>query len=122
MKQCPNCKQYVEDNASFCSHCGYDFATPPYNATNTDNAFDVSGPEGKSRGIAALLAILFGGLGIQYFYLGKNTAGVISILLSLVTCGFWSIIPVIQGILMLCMTNQQFRTKYVTNPSTFPVF
>lgn len=123
MKQCPNCKQYVDDNATFCSYCGYNFATPPYNnPAASDNAFDACGPEGKSRGVAALLAILIGGLGIQYFYLGKNTAGVLSILLSLVTCGLWSVIAVIQGILMLCMTNQQFRTKFVTNPSTFPVF
>lgn len=121
MKQCPNCRQYVDDNATFCNHCGYNFANTNY-APQNDNAFDACGPEGKSRGIAALLAILFGGLGIQYFYLGKNTAGVVSILLTFVSCGLWSVIAVIQGILMLCMTNTQFRVKYVTNPSSFPVF
>lgn len=30
------------------------------------------GPSGKSRGVAALLAIFLGSLGIQYFYRGKK--------------------------------------------------
>ncbi len=89
---------------------------------NNDNAFDSCGPEGKSRGVAALLAILLGGLGIQYFYLGKATAGIISIVLSLVTCGLWSLVMLIQGIMMFCMTNAQFREKYVLSTSTLPLF
>ena len=135
MKQCPRCQQYVDDYATFCSHCGYSFngqtngqQTPPpmnggnYSSYPSDNAFDACGPEGKSRGVAALLAILLGGLGIQYFSLGKSTAGIISIVLSLVTCGIWSVIALIQGILMFCMTNEQFRQKYIVNPSSFPLF
>lgn len=132
MKQCPRCQQYVDDYATFCSRCGYDFNSqpgaqqtpPPVNGASypSDNAFDACGPEGKSRGVAALLAILLGGLGIQYFYLGKNTAGILSIVLTVVTCGLWSFIALIQGILMFCMSNEQFRQKYVVNPSSFPLF
>ncbi|MCM1067194.1 MAG: TM2 domain-containing protein [Muribaculaceae bacterium] len=131
MKQCPKCHQYVDDYSTFCNHCGYSFgegaangATPPpvNEPYATDNAFDACGPEGKSRGVAALLAIILGGLGIQYFYLGKVGAGVITICLTLVTCGLWEIVTLIQGILMFCMTNAQFRQKYVTNPATFPLF
>ena len=132
MKQCPRCQQYVDDYATFCSRCGYDFnaqantqqTPPPMNGPvyNSDNAFDACGPEGKSRGVAALLAILVGWLGIQYFYVGKAGGGIITIILSIVTCGFWSTITLIQGILMFCMTNEQFRQKYVVNPSTFPLF
>ncbi len=88
----------------------------------SDNAFDPCGPEGKSRGVAALLAILLGGLGIQYFYMGKTTAGIISIVLSIVTCGLWNVVMLVQGILMFCMTNQQFRQKYVLSTSTLPLF
>ena len=128
MKQCPQCQQFVDDNSAFCNRCGHNFTTgpqaapPPINPYPTDNAFDSCGPEGKSRGVAGLLAILLGGLGIQYFYLGKVMAGVLSILFSIVTCGLWQIVTLIQGIMMLCMTNQQFREKYVTNPSSFPIF
>lgn len=129
MKQCPRCHRYVNDTERGCSYCGYEFESqttpPPYPQQQTylaDNPFDACGPEGKSRGVAALLAILLGALGVQYFYLGKTTAGILSILLSLVTCGLWEIIALIQGVLMFCMTNEQFRQKYVLSNSSFPVF
>ena len=86
-----------------------------------DNAFD-SSPEGKSRGVAGLLAIFLGGLGVQYFYLGKVAGGLLCILLSLVTCGVWQIVTLIQGIMMLCMNNYTFRQKFVLNPATMPMF
>ncbi|MDE6629085.1 MAG: TM2 domain-containing protein [Muribaculaceae bacterium] len=86
-----------------------------------NNAFD-SSPEGKSRGVAGLLAIFLGGFGVQYFYLGKVTGGLLCILLSLVTCGVWQIVTFIQGIMMLCMNNYTFRQKFVLNPSTMPMF
>ena len=77
---------------------------------------------GKSRGVCALLAILLGGLGIQYFYLGKTTGGILSILLTIVTCGLWEIIALVQGILMFVMDNRTFIRKYVVSQSKFPVF
>lgn len=128
MKQCPRCRNYTDDFARFCGNCGYEFnaqTPPPVYETltyNADNAFDACGPEGKSRGVTALLAILLGGLGIQYFYLGKVGAGIITILLTIVTCGIWEIVTLIQGILMFFMTNAQFRQKYVTTASSFPLF
>ena len=81
-----------------------------------------SGPTGKSRGVTALLALFLGTLGVQYFYLGKITAGILTILLSLVTCGVWSVIVLIQGIMMLVMDNYTFQQKFVLNNSTFPIF
>lgn len=127
MKTCPRCGRTADDLSQYCSGCGYNFISgeqqfkqPPYVSDN--NAFDPCGPEGKSRGVAALLAILLGGLGIQYFYLGKAMAGIITILLSLVTCGLWSVVMLIQGILMFCITNAQFREKYVLSTSTMPLF
>lgn len=92
------------------------------NSYNNNDPFQPAGPEGKSRGVAAILAILLGNLGVQYFYMGKTTAGILSIVIAIVTCGAWGIIPFIQGILMFTMTNETFEQKYITNPSSFPVF
>lgn len=135
MKYCQNCNTQHPDSTQFCPQCGkplsYVQTTPPPYDNGTQNAgyaaygndaFSPSGPEGKSRGVAGLLAILVGCLGVQYFYLGKTGGGLLTILLSLVTCGIWSIICFIQGILMLCMTNEEFERKFVTNPSSFPLF
>ena len=72
--------------------------------------------------MAALFAILLGAVGVQYFYLGKVMAGVLTILINLVTCGVWSLVMLVQGILMFCMDNQTFRSKYVTTTSQFPLF
>lgn len=138
MKQCSQCGHWCSDEANFCEICRQPFATqtpppygqqppqygnnqynqPPYDA---NNAFD-EGPEGKARGVAALLAIFLGGLGIQYFYLGKIGGGILTILLTLVTCGLWEIVTLIQGILMFCMRNEDFRRKYVLSNSTLPLF
>ncbi len=72
--------------------------------------------------LCGLLAIFLGYLGIQYFVLGKTWGGIITILLSCVTCGAWSIITLIQGILMLCMSEEEFKRKYIDNPATMPLF
>lgn len=85
------------------------------------NAAEVN-TTGKDKILCGVFAILFGGLGLQYFYIGKISAGLITILLSLVTCGLWSIVTFIQGVVMLTMTQSQFEQKYVLNPTTLPVF
>lgn len=77
---------------------------------------------GKDRVGTAVLAILLGTLGIQYFYLGKTLAGFLSILISFCTCGIWSIICLAQGIVMLTMSQEEFDQKYVYTPKSFPIF
>ncbi len=72
--------------------------------------------------LCGLLAIIVGGLGIQYFLLGKTWGGIFTILLTCITCGGWTIITLIQGILILCMSEEEFKRKYIDNPATMPLF
>ena len=64
----------------------------------------------RSRVVAALLAIIFGGAGIHKFYLGKVGWGIIYILFS------WTFIPMllgfIEGISYLLMSDKSFELKY----------
>ena len=83
----------------------------------------VSQPKSDSMKTACgVLAILIGWLGLQYFLIGKTAGGLINIGLSLITCGAWSVINLIQGIMILCMSDEQWRQKYVDSTSVYPLF
>lgn len=76
----------------------------------------------SQRILCGILALLIGTLGIQYFVIGKTTAGILTIVLSICTCGLWGIITLIQGIMILCMSDEDFENKFVNTPKTFPIF
>ncbi|HEY0867343.1 MAG TPA: TM2 domain-containing protein [Fimbriimonas sp.] len=61
---------------------------------------------------AGILAILLGGFGIHKFYLGYVTAGLIQIVLTL-CFGLGALIGIIEGIIYLTKTDQDFVDTYV---------
>ena len=67
--------------------------------------------------VAGILGILLGGLGIHKFYLGYTTAGIIMLVVSIVSCGFVapiiSIIGLIEGILYLPNSDEEFYRTYI---------
>ena len=63
---------------------------------------------GKNKLVAALLAFFLGGFGVHHFYLGSTMAGVIC----LVTCGGCGILSLIEFILLLIMSEDDFDKKY----------
>ena len=76
----------------------------------------------NKKTLCGIMAILFGTLGIQYFICGKVAGGLLTLLISLVTCGAWGIVTLIQGIMMLCMDDSEFNRKYIESTSTLPLF
>lgn len=58
---------------------------------------------------ASILALFLGDLGIQYFYLGEKTKGILSL------CFCWTGIPAIigfvQGIIWLCGSDEDFQAR-----------
>lgn len=111
---CSNCGEKVPATECFCPKCGVSLKGAAYCS-------------GSKRGeddkiITALLAIIVGGLGIHYFYLGKTKAGILTILLSVITCGIWTCIMFIQGVLMLVMPDETFKDKYINTTKEFPIF
>ena len=142
---CPECgKQYsTQEKVSRvkCPYCGaetnvsYSDQQPNFQeqwrqfSNDASNALDSvfnNGPSGKSRGIAGLLALLMGALGLHYFYIGKTNAGIVFLLISLLSCGVFAtvtwVISIIQAVLFFTNTQQEFEQRWVYSPSNFPIF
>jgi TM2 domain-containing membrane protein YozV len=64
---------------------------------------------------AGILAILLGVFGVHKFYLGYTKAGIIQLILGLVTCGAVSIVGLIEGIIYLTKSDEEFDRTYVQN-------
>ena len=61
------------------------------------------------------MGIFLGGFGVHKFVLGYNKEGIIQIVVTLVTCGFASIIGLIEGIIYITKSDQEFVDTYVNN-------
>ena len=133
---CPECgKQYSTQekvNLVKCPYCGaennvsYADQQPQYQqAASTTDVFG-SGPSGKSRGVAGLLALLLGTVGLHYFYMGKTQAGVIFLVITLLSCGILGmvtgIVSIIQGVLFFTSSQEEFERRWVNSPSSLPLF
>jgi TM2 domain-containing membrane protein YozV len=74
-------------------------------------------PGAEKKVAAGVLAILLGSLGIHKFYLGYTTAGLIMLLVTLLTCGLagsvMGLIGIIEGIVYLTRTDAEFAATYV---------
>ena len=84
-------------------------------------ARDTFGPEAENKKLlAGILAILLGAFGIHKFILGYHKEGIIiliiTLLLSILTCGVagWlmSILGLIEGIIYLTKTDDEFYRTY----------
>lgn len=68
---------------------------------------------------AGLCGILLGGLGVHKFILGYTTEGAIMLGVTLLTCGFGGMITgligLIEGIMYLTKTDEEFVNMYITN-------
>ena len=69
----------------------------------------------KSKVVAGVLGILLGALGIHKFYLGNVGAGIIHLVLTLlvITAPISSIVGLIEGILYLTKSDEDFHNTYV---------
>lgn len=74
--------------------------------------------EAASKKMAAgICGILLGSLGVHKFILGYTTAGVIMLLISLLSCGFLAVVShvigIIEGIIYLTKPDDEFYETYM---------
>lgn len=92
---------------------GYGGGYPGYPAY-TDPAITA---QASNKIAAGICGILLGALGVHKFILGYTGAGVVMLLITLLTCGFGaivtSIIGIVEGIIYLSKTDADFVQTYV---------
>ncbi|EJL61715.1 TM2 domain-containing protein [Flavobacterium sp. CF136] len=67
--------------------------------------------EENKKVVAGVLGILIGAFGIHKFYMGYTKEGIIQILLNLL-CGLGGLIGLIEGIIYLVKTDEEFYQTY----------
>lgn len=96
-------------------------ANPPQPAPQGSSTPPAGGGGADKKLISGLLGILLGSLGIHKFYLGYQKEGIIMLVVTLVagglTCGagagIMGIVGLIEGILYLTKTDQEFEDTYI---------
>jgi len=114
-KFCHACGQVIDARAEICPHCGVRQVMPAAPLGNADR------PElrdANSKKLAAgICGILIGYLGIHKFILGMNTAGIIMLLLTVLTCGIagvvMAIVGIIEGVIYLTKSDEEFYQTYI---------
>lgn len=100
-------KKRAEDNAeSFeqqARHSANEFREGWNQATHTQE---------NKKILAGILAIVIGSLGVHKFILGYTQEGIIQIVITFVTCGIGGIIPLIEGIIYLTKSDEEFYQTY----------
>lgn len=69
-------------------------------------------PQENKKVLAGVLAIVLGGLGVHKFILGYTQEGIIQLILGVVTCGIGGIIGLVEGIIYLTKTDEEFYQTY----------
>ncbi len=127
MKTCRQCGAPVDHSVAACEYCGAAIdGRPQYQPPQVQQpaepqktmtyyySGDLNTPC-KSKIVAGILAILLGGLGVHKFYLGRVGLGVLYLLF------FWTYIPaivgVIEGIIYLTSSDENFYNRYVRKKS-----
>ena len=123
-RYCTKCGAINDDTAQYCSNCqavltsvstGYQ----PLQSVNPNALTDWKEMGADKKIVAGILAILVGSLGVHKFVLGYTTEGVIMLLVTVLTCGIagvvMSIIGIIEGIMYLTKSDEDFVRMYIQN-------
>jgi TM2 domain-containing membrane protein YozV len=118
---CPRCNAPNADTAQVCYACqspltssaggGYQPVQQAYGGGPP--AQQIPGADKKI--VAGILGIVAGGFGIHKFILGYTTEGIIQIVLTFITCGIGSIIGLVEGIIYLTKSDEEFVRTYIQN-------
>ena|SRR6266850_8135620 len=121
-RYCTKCGAVNDDTAQYCISCQAPLSTvsgyQPMQSVNQGQ----SGPmtDWKALGadkklVAGICGILLGAWGVHKFILGYTTEGIIQIVITLVTCGIGGIVGIVEGIIYLTKSDEEFVRTYIQN-------
>jgi TM2 domain-containing membrane protein YozV len=116
--ECKSCGAQIADESAQCPYCQAAVTrTPAPNSTPIGTVPFAKAPPSKVA--AGLCGILLGALGIHKFILGYQKAGFIMLGITVLTCGYGGIIlgiiGLIEGIIYLTKSDEEFIQTYVNN-------
>ena len=119
---CTKCGAQNEDYAQTCAQCqsplpqigGYQPIQPP-TPMYPGQVQDWRQMGADKKLTAGICGILVGGFGIHKFILGYTTEGIIQIVITLLTCGIGGIVGIVEGIIYLTKSDEDFVRTYIQN-------
>ncbi|HKG47714.1 MAG TPA: NINE protein [Pyrinomonadaceae bacterium] len=117
---CTKCGAVNDEMAQYCSNCqapltavgtGYQ----PMQSVNPGTMTDWKAMGADKKITAGICAILVGWLGVHKFILGYTTEGIIQLVLGVISCGLTSIISIVEGVIYLTKSDEEFVRTYIQN-------
>lgn len=122
-RYCTKCGAVNDDTAQYCTNCQAPLTAPVgggYQPMQSVNQGAGAMTDWKAMGAdkkitAGICAILVGWLGVHKFILGYTTEGVIQLVLGILTCGLTNIISIVEGVIYLTKSDEEFVRTYIQN-------
>ena len=121
-RYCTKCGAINDDLAQYCTNCqapltsvGNAGGYQPMESVHPGAMTDWKALGADKKIVAGILGILVGSLGVHKFVLGYTTEGIIQIAISIVTCGVGGIVGLIEGIIYLTKSDEEFVRTYIQN-------
>jgi TM2 domain-containing membrane protein YozV len=119
-KYCTKCGAVNDEMAQYCTNCQAPLSSAssgyqPMQSVHPGAMTDWKALGADKKITAGILGILVGGLGIHKFVLGYTNEGIIQIVISVFTCGAGGIIGLIEGIIYLTKSDEEFVRTYIQN-------
>lgn len=123
-RYCTRCGAINDEGAQYCTSCQAPLTSvsgapqsgyQPMQGVNPGAMTDWKAMGADKKITAGILGILVGGFGVHKFVLGYTTEGIITLVITLVTCGVGHIIGLIEGIIYLTKSDEEFVRTYIQN-------
>ena len=120
-RYCTKCGAVNDDLAQYCTQCQTPLTSiggsgyQPMQSVHPGAVTDWKAMGADKKVTAGICAILVGWLGVHKFILGYTTEGIIQLALGIVTCGITNILSIIEGVIYLTKSDEDFVRTYIQN-------